>query len=248
MGTTYSILITNKRCQEFSETLTNCGDAINQNSKYSETSKSTIEPKEYTNIEECWENDNWINIGGCSKVRGDIISSLAVLEEAKNKMNLVQGPRQPAYPKKYTSAKYGFILSYPETWNFEEGISDDKDIITFYGPKKDGEAVEIIIGTEMAYSTSGALCSNQGCDYNGGTITLQNGTKITLTKSYLFVPIASEEMIPLDTKVENYRFSSGLQNFLSEYPNQYFYITASFPDAESGNQILDVLTTLRYKE
>lgn len=249
VGFNYQKAISDIKIQELENALSPTVNVAKQNATALEKAKPPEELSEYTDKSGCWENDNWRDIGGCSKLRGEIINSLATIEDARNKIHLTQDVTQSTYLKKYISAKYNFSISYPSTWEIEEYIYEGVDTVSFRDLEKAGEKVEIIIGTGMAYSTSGALCANQGCDYDGGSVTLANGTKIVLTKSYLFIPANPDGKMPTDTKVENYRFSRYMSYFLSEYPDDNgIYVTASFPDEESGKLILDILSTIKYIE
>lgn len=207
---------------------------------------TTPEPIEYENEKECWPEDGWSwrEISGCGNARADKYNMLAEIEENRNKIFLTQSSEIKSYQNKFTSPKYNFRLSYPATWKLTTYDYEDIETIKIYNLlASNTEPAEIIIGTGQAYSTSGALCANQGCDYEGGEIHFSNGYKTTITKSYNW--LADDNGIPNDTRVENYRFSVPLETLFEKADrNNYLYITTSFFDENDGNQILDILGAL----
>lgn len=215
------------------------------NQKASQKDVDVSEEPKYSDELECWLNDDWQKISGCSELRGQTYLALAEIEKKVNKLNLKQPSTEENYPSTFISEKFNFQISYPETWSLTKQNYEGIETIKINNSSsKNTEPTELIIGTGQAYSTSGALCANQGCDYEGGKVIFANGFETVLTKSYIW--INNQKGIPVGTKVENYRFALPLENLLSKIDrDNYLYVTASFPDEDGGNEILNILTTLK---
>ncbi|OGC68743.1 hypothetical protein A2415_02210 [candidate division WWE3 bacterium RIFOXYC1_FULL_39_7] len=210
-----------------------------------EPEKPAEEPIEYTSEAECWVTDlSWKDIGGCGKLRAATIEKLAVIEESRNKINLVQQNTAEHYTNRYISEAFGFQFDYPSNWSIDKYFYEGVETVSI----KDENSVksskpEITIGIGLVYSTSGALCANMGCDYQGGKAIFLNGHSVNITKSYFWKD--DGQGIPVDTYVVNYRFTSSLSKLLYlPYTDDYIAVTVNFYDQEDGEKIMDILSTL----
>jgi len=212
----------------------------------SRSPQSVIVKPEYSNELECWtKTDSWRDIVGCGELRSKTIIGLADIEENKNKLTLLQNQSISKFTNKYISNRYGFEISYPSNWKIDkyenEGVETARLVKT---DTNGGPQTEIVIGTGQVYSSSGALCANKGCDYDAGSITLLDNYQTKLTKSYIFT--SDSNGVPIDTEIENYRFSAPLKEILSHVDEKHHvYVTATFKNVDEANKILDILSTLK---
>ena len=153
-------------------------------------------------------------------------------------------------PNKYEGG-YDYTINYPNGWQIN--TTDIEGIESVNLQKIGNEDQEITIGSGLVYSTSGAICANQYCDYDGHTFEISpNGEIVEMDvvgRSIVRRDI-DEAFTKCDLSLEfrDYRIQSLFGKF--EIPGYSdgvsLAITASFANETEGREIQEILNTLKF--
>lgn len=199
------------------------------------------------NIEKrCWNNENARKTTFCVKMRSDTVRALNEHEKAKPRINIKVPKKKPQAQTTYKS-DYGYQIKIPLGYVYKTTFDDG--YYTLYMRKLNSpngdENVSIVIGSPNIYSTSGALCANQGCIYDAGSIHIKD-IAIPLVKGYSVV--LNDNNVPIDTKLNFYRFSYEIKGtkVVSKFSGVFpAVVTGEFVTIKDGEEIANILSTLQ---
>lgn len=172
-------------------------------------------------------------------------------EDYQKKTNLPHRGVVENYKNTYTSP-FGYSLSYPDGWVLT--IEEINDVDTIFLKKEGLEMPQIAIGFYAVYSTSGALCANLYCDYEGHVFQVQINDKVVSADVVSMNRLTSETdeditECELNMNFEGFRIrvEHGEYELYKLDDNLYpLNIFASFMTEEEGREVQKILSTLKF--